>query len=191
MVLKPIGLPQRSVRAILLLSLAATAILHLRRDGAIPSWLLAALVVAAASYFSARSATNAALRGPDGEPPSSGHPLGLPAGWIRTIFLLAAGYGAWFLLSGEERPELGPADAALGWVLAAFVVGVVSRFVLRLLRRPEDIGARSMDHLLALVSLLAGLGLVAIAAGGAQGSDLPSWGEPILGAVVVHYFATR
>ena len=160
MVVRPLGLPQGSVRAVLLLSLAATAILHLRRDDAIQSWLLAALVVAAASYFSARSATNAARRGPDGEMPKQGHPLGLPAGWIRTLFLLAVGYGAWFWLSGDDQPELGRADARLAWVLLAFVVGVVSRFLLKLMRRPDDIGARFMDHLLALVSLLAGLGLV-------------------------------
>jgi hypothetical protein len=191
MVVKPLGLPQGSVRAVLLLALSAAAVLHLRNDGSIPSWLLAALVVAAASYFSARSATNALRRGPAGDPPKGGHPLGLPAGWIRTLFLLVAGYGAWVWLSADETPSLGAADGRLAWVLLAFVVGVVSRFVLKQLRRPEDIGARFLDHLLALVSLVAGLGLVAIAAGGAKGADLPTWGEPLLAALVVHYFATR
>ena len=190
MVVKPLGLPQGSVRAILLLALAATAVLTVRNTGEIPSWLLAALVVAAASYFSARSAANALRRGPDGDVVKGGHPLGLPAGWVRTVFLLAIGYGAWLWLSNEAMPIVGGADAALAWVLGAFVLGVVSRWILKHLRRPEDVGARFLDHLLALVSLIAGLGLVAIAAGGAEG-DLPTWGEPLLAAVVVHYFATR
>ena len=191
MVVKPLALPRGSIRAVLLLSLVATAILDIRNDGEIQSWLVAALVIAAVSYFSARSTTNAFRTDADGKVAKGGHPLGLPAGSVRTLFLLAVAYGAWLWLDSADHPALVPANAALAWVLVAFVLGVITRWILKRMRRPDDAGARFLDHLLALVSLSAGLGLVAIAASGGGDADVPAWGEPLLAAVVVHYFGTR
>ena len=191
MVVKPLGLPRGSVRAVLLLALVVTAILDVRNTGEIQTWLVAAAVIAAVSYFSSRSTTNAFRAGADGAIAKRGHPLGLPAGSVRTVFLLAVAYGAWLWLGSAEHPALAPADHALVWVVGAFALGVLSRWVLRRLRRPDDPGARFLDHLLGLISLVAGLGLVAIAAWGGADADVPSWGEPLLAAVVVHYFGTR
>jgi len=188
MVIKPLGLPAGSVRALLLGCLSARAILDLRRAGELPPWLMVALAIAAAAYFSGRSVASAyRAMGPAGEDaPRSRPPLGLPAGTIRTLFLLAAGYGAWLWFDGHES---GAADASVLWVLGAFVVGVLMRWILTRLR-PEDAGARAADHLLALVSLLCGGGLVAIAATG-HGHEVADWTQPLLAAVCVHYFATR
>jgi hypothetical protein len=188
MVVKPLGLPVGSVRALLLGCLAARAILDLRSRGDLAPWLMVALAIAAAAYFSARSVASA-HRGmaPGGEDaPRSRPPLGLPAGSIRLLFLVAAGYGAWLWFDGHES---GAADPSVLWVLGAFVVGVFMRWVLTRLR-PEDAGARAADHLLALVSLLCGGGLVAIAATG-HGNEVADWTQPLLAAVCVHYFATR
>lgn len=189
MVVKPLGLPVGSVRALLLLGLGACGVLALRRDGDLPAWLGTALVIAAAAYFSSRSAMNAqraAAAGGGEVVPRPRHPLGLPAGTVRLMFLAAVGYGAWLWF--HQRAE----DAArlpVVWILAAFALGIVMRWILTRVR-PEDVGARFFDHLLALIALLALGGLLAIAITG-RPEALGDWSQPLLAAIVVHYFASR
>jgi hypothetical protein len=183
MAIRPLGLPAGSVRALLLLCLAARAILSLRADGTIPPWLVTALILSAASYFAARAAANARRRTQGGETLRETHPLGLPAGFVRTLFLAAVAYGTWLWF---DRHGSGAVNAPVAWILLAYVVGLVARLVLSKLRLPEDPGAGKADHLLALVSLIAGLALPV-----GKSSDMPGFAEPLLAAVVVHYFATR
>jgi hypothetical protein len=161
--------------------------LGLRETGAVPNWLAAATIISAAAYFAARAAANA--RGPRATEAAQAeaHPLGLPAGTIRTLFLAAVAYGTWLWF---DRNGTGAQNAPVAWVLVAFVVGIVVRLVLGKLRLPGDAGARFADHLLALVSLLAGLALPVLAGLG-KTANLPDFAEPLMAAVVVHYFATR
>ena len=189
MPIKPLGLPVGSVRALLLLGLGARALLELRRAGELPAWLGTALLIAAASYFSSRSAMNA--RAADRAAREAGaaprrHPLGLPAGTVRLVFLAAVGYGAWLWFHQRAEPV---ARLPVAWILAAFALGVVMRAVFTRWR-PADAGARLFDHLLALVALVAVGGLVALAVTG-RAADLGDGSQPLLAAVVVHYFATR
>ncbi len=184
---KPLGLPPGSVRALLLLGLVARAVLDLRATGNIANWLLAAIVMSAAAYFSGRSAANKGTPGVPDEPVRRTHPLGLPAGTVRTLFLLGAAYGAWLFFQ-EWRP--GKADTAVLWILGAFGVGVLARFLLTRAQRPPDAGTHWVWHLQALTVLLALGGLIAIAATG-KSADVPAWVEPVLAAGSVYYFATR
>ena len=184
--IRPLGLPVGSVRALLLLSLATRVVFGLRETGAIPNWLAAATIISAAAYFAARAAANA--RGDAGAATEkAAHPLGLPAGTVRTLFLGAVAYGTWLWF---DHHGTGAQNAPVAWVLVAFVVGIVVRLVLGKLRLPDDPGARFADHLLALVSLLAGLALPVLAGMGKTG-ELPDFAEPLMAAIVVHYFATR
>ncbi len=187
MVIRPLGLPVGSVRALLLLSLATRVVLGLRENGAVPNWLAAATIISAAAYFAARAAANA--RGAKATEHERGekHPLGLPAGTIRTLFLGGVAYGTWLWF---DHHGTGAQNAPVAWVLVAFIVGIIVRLVLGKLRLPEDAGARFADHLLALVSLLAGLAMPVLAGMGKTGT-LPDFAEPLMAAVVVHYFATR
>ncbi|MDJ0976353.1 MAG: hypothetical protein QNJ98_17965 [Planctomycetota bacterium] len=187
MVVKPLGIPAGSVRALLLLSLAARAVFDLREGDGIAGWLATTLIICASAYFAARAAANA-RRGNrlEGEQ-RGGHPLGLPAGTVRTLFLAALGYGAylWFDHYGAEG-----ANVPVAWVLGAFVIGLITRLLFSKLRLPEDHGARGADHLLALITLVAGVALPLLSAMGAS-PDMANWIEPLLACVVVHYFATR
>ena len=115
------------------------------------------------------------------------HPLGLPAGTVRTLFLGAVAYGTWLWF---DHHGTGAQNAPVAWVLVAFVLGIVVRLVLGKLRLPDDPGARFADHMLALVSLLAGLALPVLAGLG-KTAELPDFAEPLMAAIVVHYFATR
>lgn len=187
MVIRPLGLPAGSVRAILLLSLAARAVIDLRETGHIANWLAASLVICAASYFASRAAANARKGATPIEGGKVTQPLGLPAGVIRTLFLAAVAYGAWLWF---DHHGTGAENMPVAWILIAFVLGIFMRLILSKLRIPEDPGARAADHLLALVSLIAGLALPVLAAMG-KSSTLPNWTEPLLAAIVVHYFATR
>src|SRR5262245_50549175 len=98
---RPLGLPVGSVRALCLLGLTARAILTLRESPPVEPWLWAALLVTAVAYFSARAASRAPADG--AEPARRTHPLGLPRGTIRILFLAAAAYGA-YLYFKEPRP---------------------------------------------------------------------------------------
>jgi hypothetical protein len=184
---RPLGLPVGSVRAILLLALAARAVLELR-TGALPAaWLLAALAFAAAAYFSARGASPREV-GPTPEGavrPTP--PLGLPAGSVRTLFLLALAYGAFLWVKDRD---LSREDLPILIVSVAFFVGVLGRWVLTKARTPADPGTARFDHLQALAALAAAGGLVALAALDRSGS-LAWWIEPSLAAFVVYYFGVR
>lgn len=185
--LKPLGLPTGSVRALLLLALLARAILDLRAGAGIAPWLAVALMLGAAAYFSGRASAPRKRPGPGAETAPVRHPLGLPAGTVRTLVLLALAYGAWLWFRGHEpRPE----DMPVAFVLGAFVLGVLVRWVLHRLAPPEDAGTTLFHHIQALVALLCAAGLVTLAATG-RTAEVPDWVEPLLGSVTVYYFATR
>ena len=187
MVIRPLGLPAGSIRALLLLALSVRAVFSLRAEGTIEPWLATALIICAASYFASRAAVTARRKTQGGEVVRDTHPLGLPAGFVRTLFLAAVAYGTWMWFDHHAAAD---ANASVAWVLLAFLVGIVVRLVLSKLRLPEDPGASKADHLLSLVSLIAGLALPVLAALG-KSDALPDFAEPLLAAVVVHYFATR
>ena len=187
MVVKPLGLPPGSVRALLLLALGARAVFVLKDTGTLEPWYFATVLICGVAYFSARSASNAHRHMvPGGEEKKGGHPLGLPAGTVRLLFLALAGYAAWLWFRTDEAKN---ADTSVFWIFGACVVGLITRIIVTKMR-PEDAGARFADHLLALISVLAGIGLVVIAASGNE-ADVANWVQPMLAAIVVHYFATR
>lgn len=185
--LRPLGLPPGSVRALLLLGLGVRAVFDLRWGHGISAWLGTALLLCAAAYYSTRSA--AAERGEPSpqDPPRRRHPLGLPAGTVRLLFLVLAGYGVWLFFSKTQGTATHP---EMIWVLGAFALGVVMRFLLGRARRPPDEGTWWVWHLQALAVLLAVTGLVVI---GAQdkSANVPDWVEPVLAAGAAYYFATR
>ncbi len=197
---RPLGLPVGSVRALLLLALAARAVLDLREGRDLAPWLATAIIVSAAGYFSARTSGRGApapvappaagdfAPSPAPAPRRSRPPLGLPAGTVRTLFLLAVGYGAW-LWFRRSHPVEGE-NLGVVFVLGAFVLGVIVRWVLARLRRPEDQATLWFEHIQALVALICAGGLVAMGAGETAVS-LPSWGEAALAAVAVYYVGAR
>jgi hypothetical protein len=180
--LRPLGLPPGSVRALLLLALAARAIFDLRHGGEIVGWLAVALIVGAASYFSARASGTRGGAVGDGRPP-----LGLPAGTVRTAFLLAVAYGSWLWLADREITS---ANMPIAMVLGGFVLGVVARWILSKARRPDDAGTPLFYHVQALVALVSAGGLVAIALAG-RSEAVPAWTEPLLATALVYYFGAR
>lgn len=179
---RPLGLPVGSVRALLVLALAAAAVLALRADRSVPPWMIVALLLAGASYFATRSNPQSA-GSPSGRPP-----LGLPRGTVRLVFLVVVGYGAclWF-----RKHDASFETAPVIWILTAYLVGIVVRMIVRMrrTRTEEEAGASMFEHVLALVSLICAAGLVWLELDTARTS--PGWVEPLLGCIVVHYFATR
>ncbi len=195
---RPLALPVGSVRALVLLGLAARALLDLQATYTVAPWLVAALVVSAAAYVGARAMCSA-MGGPPAPPPPfptgpegvaprrPRPPLGLPAGTIRTLFLLAVAYGAWLWLSHHDVPEEG---RPVLLVVGAFFAGVVVHAVLARARRPADTSTRLFEHAQALAAVVAAGGLVAIAATGHSASLAP-WMEPTLAAVCTYYAGVR
>jgi hypothetical protein len=182
--LRPLRLPKGSVRALLLLALASRALLELRATHTLPRWLAATLVICAAAYFSARASTPHASGAEAGR---ARPPLGLPRGTVRTLFLLALGYGVWFWL--QDR-QIEAANVPVAWILLAFLLGVLARAVLGWVRRPDDVATWKWHHLQALVCLLAAAGLVSIAAAG-HGEEVAGWVQPMLAAGIAYYFGAR
>ncbi|MCC7138639.1 MAG: hypothetical protein IT460_09470 [Planctomycetes bacterium] len=183
---RPLGLPVGSVRALCLLGLSARCVLDLRAHGSVAPWLVSAVVVSAVSYFSARAARAGTVDAPaHGATPR--HPLGLPAGTIRLLFLALAGYGAWLWFRDHPLEEGG---RPLVVVSIAFAIGVLVRGFLSQVRRPEDASTLVFEHLQAFVAVASAVGLVAIAVTG-RDHELSSWIEPTLGAVCTYYAGVR
>ena len=187
MPVRPLGLPVGRVRALLLLALGIRAIYELRFTHGLSPWLVVALLLSAASYFAARAAAVPSAAPVPGAPMRRGRPpLGLPTGTVRLVFLVFAVYGTWLWFRDRD---LGVGGApAVCWVLAAYVLGIVAGGIVRRSRAPDAAEATPWDHALALVTLIAAAGLVWLAV--AKASP-PTWVEPLLGALVVHYFAAR
>jgi len=180
---KPLGLPVGSVRALLLLALAARGVLDLRAGRGLHAWLAVAVLVSGAAYFAARSSRRGmAPLGMDAPRPRD--PLGLPGGTIRTLFLLAVGYGTWLWLRDNDlRGDRG----GVALVVAAFLAGVLLRWVLARVPRPPDIATRTVEHAQAFVALLCAAGLVAL---GVTGADA-RWTDPLLAAGCTYYAGAR
>jgi hypothetical protein len=184
---RPLGLPVGSVRALLLLALAARAILDLRDGRGLEPWLGAAILLSGAAYFAARASRRG--MGPlPADAPRPRDPLGLPAGTVRTLFLLAAAYGAWLFVRAHglegERGEV-------AFVVGAFAAGTLLRWALARAPRPHDQATFAYEHVQALVALLCAGGLVAMAATGGPAAATSPWVEPALGAVCVFYAGAR
>ena len=188
---KPLGLPVGSVRALLLLALTARAILALRCGQELDPWLWVAVLVSAAAYFSARSTTLGWGPTPppayEERPPLSRLPLALPRGTIRTLFLVGIGYGLW-LWTRNHHIQLRTQPLVL--VLGAFVAGVMVRWFLGQVRRPEDTSALMLEHVLAFATVAGAAGLVWI---GTKCGSLPEewWVEPTLAAGCTFYAGSR
>lgn len=185
--LKPLGLPPGSVRALLLLGLVARTVLDLK-DGLVPDpWLWVATLMCGAAYFAARAAG-----GPGAPPigPRPRPPLGLPAGTVRLLLLAGAGYALVLLYDRVAPDDLAPHRAPVLWLLGAFALGVVVRLLARRLGRPRDLGTHWGWHLQALAVLISVGGLVAIGATGRQ-NDVAEWIQVLLAAGPVYYLATR
>jgi len=179
---RPLGLPVGSVRALLLLALAASAVLALRADRSVPLWMVVALLLSGAAYFAARSNPSS----PGAPRPRA--PLGLPYGTVRLLVLVVVGYGAclWLRKHGAAFDR-----APVIWILLAYLLGLVVRMLVRMrrTRTTDEAGTTLFEHVLALVSLISAAGLVWLEVDPAHAA--PDWVEPLLGCIVVHYFATR
>ncbi len=188
---KPLGLPVGSIRALLLLALTARGILALRCETELEPWLWVAVLVSAAAYFAARSTTLGWGPTPpppyQERPPLSQLPLALPRGTIRTLFLLGVGYGLW-LWTRHHDIQLRTQPLIL--VLGAFVAGVLVRWFLGQVRRPDDTSALMIEHVQGFAALAAAAGLVWI---GTKCGSLPEewWVEPTLAAGCTFYAGAR
>ena len=179
---RPLGLPVGSVRALLALAITARLILDLKDLGAAAAWLVAAAVIHAVAYFSARSS-----RGLGGSGGGAGRaPLGLPSGAVRVLLLGGLCVAAWLYLrdhdvAAERLPVL--------WVLGGFAVGVIARILFTRLKLPQDSSTPRIYHLQALLTLAAAAGLVAL--GVNRSLTAPGWVEPLLAAFTTYYAAVR
>jgi hypothetical protein len=185
---RPLGLPVGSVRAVCLLSLAARAVLELREHHPIPTWLWAALLLSAAAYFSARAA-HASTSHADGAVAVAPRrpPLWLPVGTIRLLFLGAVAYGSWLYFKDHRLTE----DVQpLVIVIGAFVAGVLMRWFLAQVKRPEDASTLLFEHLQGFAAVAAAAGLVAIAVTH-RTTELEFWVEPTLAAICTYYAGAR
>jgi hypothetical protein len=199
----PLGLPAGSVRALLALMVFGLiwALWLLPEDKVqpVPLYLYSLMFLILGSYFAARSS--------GGTTPAAGsrHPLFLPRGTFRTLFLLgfAAALGWGFYSDPNFQARLKPAIPEQPLqpliLLVAFFVGiVVSRFGRRFLSGPTGAPPWFQD-LLAWVSLLAMLGLgfeviillvINPTMDPSRQLDLPHW-EGFLSAVIGFYFGAR
>src|SRR5262245_14413190 len=109
-------------------------------------------------------------------------PLGFPAGTLR--FLLLVGMGVVAFLYVREQPLAGE-RAAAALVVGGFGTGVLVRWFLTQVRRPEDASTFVFEHLQGLASLCASGGLVAFALTGTAGTL--GWVEPALAAACAYY----
>jgi hypothetical protein len=183
---KPLGLPVGSVRALLLLALAARGILDLHAGRALEPWLGATILLSAAAYFAGRASRRGV--GPlPADAPRPRDPLGLPSGTVRTLFLLAAAYGAWLF---ARHQGLGGERGKVAFVAASFVAGALLRWALARAPRPHDQATFAYEHVQALVALLCAGGLVAFAVTGGPGDGSP-WIEPALAGVCAFYAGAR
>jgi hypothetical protein len=185
--LRPLGLPPGSVRALLLLAFAVRAVFDLRETHTLPAWLTMALLLSAAAYFSGRSWASASEPVPGAESRRVRPPLGLPTGTVRTLFLFLVAYGAWVWLKDRE---FSAANVPVAWILLAFFLGTIVRWILRRFRRDEDEGTPAILHVEAIVAILCVGGLVALAATGKR-EGVDGWVEPLLAAAGVFYFGSR
>ena len=189
---RPLGLPVGSVRAICLLSLGARAVLDLRNGPSVAPWLVAAVVVSAAAYFAARAARHGVHTSPTDPfapiPARHHHPLGFPAGTVRVLFLGLIGYGAYLWFHQNHGVPAGQRGVA--GVLAAFFIGVMVRWFLNQVRRPDDASTLVFEHAQALATVVAALGLVALPLSGHTG-DVQGWVPPALAAVCTYYAGVR
>ena len=179
---KPLGLPVGSVRALLALAVTARLVLDLKDLGSAASWLVAAALIHAVAYFSARSS-----RGSGGGGGGAGHaPLGLPSGLVRLLLLAGLCAAAWLYLRDNE---LAAERLPVLWVLGGFAVGVVARAVYARLRLPQDSSTPRIYHLQALITLGAAAGIVAL--GVNRSLTAPDWVGPLLAAFTTYYAAVR
>ena len=79
-----------------------------------------------------------------------------PRGTIRTVFLLALGYGLW-LWTRHHDLQLRSQPVIL--VLGAFVAGVMVRWFLGQVRSPADTSALMIEHVQGFAALAAAAGL--------------------------------
>ena len=179
--IRPLGLPIGSVRALLLLALAARAVTDLLRVHEVTPWLIGAVLIAGSSYFASRQA------GPPSEDPGGRGPWWLPTGTFRLVFFVAVLFGMifWF----QKHPATSIETTPLIWIVAAYLIGLLTGMLQRRGYSSREAGRLYFENLLALVSLIAGGALVYF--GFQPGAAMQGWIEPFLGAVVVHYFATR
>jgi hypothetical protein len=188
---RPLGLPVGSVRALCLLGLCARAVIDLYERRDVAWWLIAAIVVSAAAYFASRAsrpAVTAAGPVPFGTPVRRERdPLGLPRGTIRILFLAAVAVGAW-LWFREHRLEETQRPVAV--VVGAFFVGVVVRWFLSQVRRPDDSGTLVFEHLQGFTAVVSAAGLVVIAVT-RRDAELAAWIQPSLAAVCTYYAGVR
>jgi|GEM_PF-2153826 len=179
---KPLGLPVGSVRAISALAVTVRLILDLKDLGTAAAWLVAAALIHAVAYFSARSS-----RGLGGAGGGAGRaPLGLPGGTVRVLLLGGLCVAAWLYLrnhdvAAERLPVL--------WVLGGFAVGVIARILFTRLKLPQDSSTPGIYHVQALVTVVAAVGLVAF--GLNRSMTPPDWVEPLLAAFTTYYAAVR
>lgn len=190
---RPLALPIGSVRALVLLGLASRAILDLRATQEVAPWLVVAIGVSAAAYFAARATRTTIIPASPGASALGApevrvhHPLGLPPGVVRLLFIVAVGYGTWLWSRHHALPQEGKPMAL---VVGAFFAGVMVRAFLNQVRRPEDATTLMFEHAQALVALLASAGLVVLAATGRSAQADP-WIEPALGAACTYYAGVR
>jgi fermentation-respiration switch protein FrsA (DUF1100 family) len=184
---RPLGLPVGSIRALSLLGLTARAVLDVHQGRGLAPWLGAAILVCGAAYFAARAARRGLAPVPEGAAaPRERDPLGLPRGTVRFLFLAGVTYVAWAWVRahGMEGPR-----AAAGLVVGGFAAGILVRWFLTQVRRPEDASTLVFEHLQAIASLVAAGGLVAFAVTGTAGTH--DWIEPALAAACTYYAAVR
>lgn len=192
--IRPLGMPQGSVRAILALTIVGIVIYQLLFGIEVGLLLSETLMIVLAHYFASRRSVTVALPGAAGtEAPAAAadaeNPLWLPKGSIRLIIL--AGFGFAMLVLLLQGRLFDPAAVGTVALLFAYLGGILVRW-LRGGRTREAPPPRwgILIHLQALVVVLACVFIVLATLGGGV-QTLPGWLESTLLAFILFYFGSR
>lgn len=182
----PLGLPKGSVRALVAMAMAATALVLVIRGQDVPGALASLLLTIIGFYFGFRTKANT-LSDRLYDPTAARElPLFLPPGVIRLMLILCF-VAAGAMLASRGRLGATREQAEFFVILAGLVVGHYFAKIVRPIGRGSK---AAMGHVKALAVLALTASLASVFISGADAS-MPQWSVMGLCATVSFYFGSR
>lgn len=193
--IRPLGLPNGSIRAILALIIVTVACQQML-SGAIPNLLLSeTLMIVLTYYFTTRQQTNTNTQTINPPPIAienititKSNPLWLPRGSIRILIIIAFCITVLGLIEQERLFD----SNVLGMLIpfAAYLFGSLLRYNKTDKDTPPSWLMRMSAHILGLIVILIGITLLYLAFHNLL-PILPEWIESLLLSTILYYFGTR